>query len=63
MAFHSETELNALRRLTNLAGGKLPPQEAVHKQTLKYIRADYDRNGRKMADADQKRIIDLLAAG
>lgn len=63
MAFKTESELVALRRLTNLAGGQLPSQEVVHKQTLKYIRADYNKNCGKMNQADVKRISDLLAAG
>ena len=42
--------------------GRVPSDEVVREQTLKYIRDDYNRNCGMMSQADVKRISDLLAS-
>lgn len=39
---------------------RMPSAETIHKQTLKYIAADFDKNGHKYAPEDRARILDLL---
>lgn len=63
MAFRNSNDPEILdyKRVENLAGGRLPMQEAVHRQSMKYIRDDYKKNAQKYSFEDRERISNLLA--